>query len=154
MGFVFSPEKCQWEPGQQFTWCGFDWDTKEFSVAVTIDKKSRIKLMSRELLGSRVILVRVMAALTGLIISTAPAVGRNARVYTRVSVGWCQELVDMDGWGAKGELTATVEEELLFWVERLDEFSSQPIRKAAGVLEYECARSDPYSNLINLWIEM
>ena len=37
--------------------------------------------------SSKVIYVRDMAALTGLIISTAPAVGRRVRFYTRASDG-------------------------------------------------------------------
>ena len=49
------------------------------------------------------IYVRDMAALTGLIISTAPAVGRSARFYNRASVGWWQELVNLCGWGTKDE---------------------------------------------------
>ena len=49
--------------------------------------------------SSKVIYVRDMAALTGLIISTAPAVGSSARFYNRASVVWWQELVNLCGWG-------------------------------------------------------
>jgi hypothetical protein len=37
------------------------------------------------------------------------------RFYTRFSVGWCQALVDLSNWGAKGELS----EELVFWRDKL-----------------------------------
>ena len=66
--------------------------------------------------------------LTGLIISTAPAEGRSVRFFTRASVGWWQELVDLCGQGTKDELTLAVKEELVFWLERLEKVSSQSIR--------------------------
>ena len=47
--------------------------------------------------SGKVINVRDMAAFTGLIISTASAVVRSVKFYTRASVGWWQELVDLCG---------------------------------------------------------
>ena len=136
LGLVTSVEKCQWQPVQKFEWCGFFWDLVEFRVRVTEDKKQRIKSMAAKLLGQSLVSARELAALSGLIISCAPATGRNARFYTRFSVGWCQALVDSHSWDAKDMLTEEVIEELKFWKERLDEFDSQLIRHSAGVFEY------------------
>ena len=50
-------------------------------------------------------------------------------------MAWCQALVDRSNWGAKGELSEEVREELRFWRDRLDEFSGQLIRhQDRGVL--------------------
>ena len=102
LGLVVSPEKCQWEPVQEFSWCGFQWNLKEFTVSVTEEKQERIKKMAEELFGAKGVKVRDMAGLTGLVISCSLAVGRSARFYTRFSVAWCQGLVDEFGWGAQG----------------------------------------------------
>ena len=136
LGLVTSVEKCQWKPVQKFEWCGFSWDLVEFRVRVTEDKKQRIKSMAAKLLEQSLVSARELAALSGLIISCAPATGRNARFYTRFSVGWCQALVDLQSWDAKDVLTEEVREELKFWKERLDEVDSQLIRHSAGVFEY------------------
>ena len=89
--------------------------------------------------------VKEMAALTGFIISCSPAIGRSARFHTRAAVRWVQDKVDDEGWGAQGELPGRVKEELSFWLERLEEFSSQSIRKAARILEYYgCSDSGQY----------
>ena len=142
LGLVTSPDKCEWEPVQRFIWCGFQWDLKEFRVEVTTEKKNRIKDMARALLNKDIIIVREMAAFTGLVISCAPAVGRNNRFYTRFSVSWCQTLVDLSNWGASGELSEEVVEELVFWRDKLDGCDSQLIRHSAGVVEfYVCSDS-------------
>ena len=145
LGLVTSPEKCCWTPVQFFTWCGFDWDLQRFRVSVTKEKKERIKAMAREVMEKENVTVKEMAALTGLIISCSPAIGRSARFHTRAAVRWVQDKVDDEGWGAQGELPGRVKEELSFWLERLEEFSSQSIRKAARILEYYgCSDSGQY----------
>ena len=109
------------------------------------DKKMRIKEMARELMDRKTVMVKQVAAFTGLVISCTPAVGRSARFYTRTTVAWCQSLVDETGWGSQGELPRWVKEEISFWVERIDEFSGQMIRQAALILEYYvCSDSGKY----------
>ena len=136
LGLVTSPEKCCWTPKQQFTWCGFDWDLAQFTVAVTEEKRTRIKDLARELMSKDRVTVKEVASFTGLVISCAPAIGRSSRFHTRSTVRWVQDVVDEEGWGATGVLSRRVREELEFWLERLDEFSSQSIRKAVRILEY------------------
>jgi hypothetical protein len=136
VGLVMSVDKCQWEPVQLFVWCGFKWDLKSFRVEVITEKKERIKQMAKDLLGRQVVTAKEMSAFSGIVISCAPVVGRSARFYTRVSVSWCQDLVDRSNWWAKGELHRGVREELEFWVYRLEEFYGQLIRHSAEVLEY------------------
>ena len=147
LGLVTSRDKCQWEPVQEFVWCGFNWDTKEFTVSVTEEKRDRIKAMARKLCRQEWVSAREMAGLTGLIISCSPAVGRAARFYTRFSVRWCQDVVDEQSWGAMSKLSDEVREELRFWELRMEEHCSQPIRHTAGVTEvYVC--SDAGGHLI------
>ena len=136
LGLVTSPEKCCWIPKQQFTWCGFDWDLAKFTVAVTEEKKTRIKELARELKSKDRVTVKEVASFTGLVISCTPAIGRSSRFHTRSAVRWVQDVVDEEGWGATGVLSRRVREELEFWLERLDEFSSQSIRKAVRIMEY------------------
>ena len=147
LGLVTSRDKCQWEPVQEFVWCGFDWDTRNFTVSVTREKRDRIKTMAKELWGQEWVSAREMAGLTGLIISCAPAVGRAARFYTRFSVRWCQDVVDEHSWGARSKLSDEVRGELRFWELRMEDHCSQLIRHSAGVTEvYVC--SDAGGHLI------
>ena len=101
--------------------------------------------MARELVDSNIVSARQTAAFTGLVIACAPAIGRSARFYTRMAVAWCQSLVDEKGWGAHGEMPKWVKEEVSFWITRLEEFSGQPIRHSASILEYYvCSDSGKY----------
>ena len=75
LGLVVSEEKCCWEPCQKFEWCGFQWYLKEFTISVPKDKKTRIKQMAKELMESRVVTAKQVAAFTGLVLSCTPAVG-------------------------------------------------------------------------------
>ena len=145
LGLVLSEEKCQWDPVQCFEWCGFLWNLAEFRVEVPSDKLARIKEMARELVDSNIVSARQTAAFTGLVIACAPAIGRSARFFTRITVAWCQSLVDENGWGAQGEMPKWVKEEVSFWITRLEEFSGQPIRHSASILEYYvCSDSGKY----------
>ena len=83
----------------------------EFRVEVPSDKLARIKEMARELVDSNIVSARQTAAFTGLVIACAPAIGRSARFFTRITVAWCQSLVDENGWGAQGEMPNWVKED-------------------------------------------
>ena len=135
LGLVTSPDKCCWVPQQQFTWCGFDWDLAKFTVAVTVDNRKRIKELARELKEKVRVMVKEVASFTGLVISCGPAIGRSSRIHTRAAVRWVQDVVDELGWGGSGVLSRRVKEELEFWLERLEEFSFQSIRKAVTIME-------------------
>ena len=70
---------------------------------------------------------------------------RSAHFYTRMVVALCQSLVDEKGWRAQREMLKWVKEEVSFWITRLEEFSGQPIRHSASILEYYvCSDSGKY----------
>ena len=45
-------------------------------------------------------------------------------------------MVDEKGWESQGKMPKWVKEEVSFWITRLEEFSGQPIRHSASILEY------------------
>ena len=79
MGLITSEEKCVRTPTQLVVWCGFMWSTEEFTVSVTEGKVTRIKQLAAGLLEKSKVTVREVAALTGLVISFTPALGRMDR---------------------------------------------------------------------------
>ena len=83
LGLITSEAKCEWKPKQKITWCGFEWDTDQFRVRVTDKKLNRIKTAVNDLLKKKKATAKELAAITGLIISCAPALGRMARFSTR-----------------------------------------------------------------------
>ena len=55
-------------------------------------------------------------------------------------------MVDEKGWGAQREKPKWVKEEVSLWITRLEEFSGQPIRHSASMLEYYvCSDSGKYN---------
>ena len=83
LGLVTSEAKCQWEPAQKMMWCVFEWNTKSFQVKVIEKKVERIKKAAKLLLEKTRASAKELAAVTGLIILCAPALGRMARFRTR-----------------------------------------------------------------------
>ena len=82
-GLVTSQDKCQWKPVQEFIWCGFEWDTNNFRVSVTEEKRERIKAMVKE----EWVTAKEMASLTGLIISCSRQQA-GVQEFTPGSVSW------------------------------------------------------------------
>ena len=101
-GLITSPDKCLWKPTQELVWCGFLWNLRTFTVEVTKKKVERIKSLAKELLEKKTVTVKEMSALTGLVVSCSPALGRSARFKTRASIMWVQQLVDKCSWKAFG----------------------------------------------------
>ena len=135
LGLITSLDKCLWKPTQELVWCGFLWNLRTFTVEVTKKKAERIKSLAKELLKKKTVTVKEMSALTGLVVSCSPALGRSARFKTRASIMWVQQLVDKYGWKAFGIVSEQAKLELIFWRDKVEKVNGQVIRHEPGVVK-------------------
>ena len=135
LGLITSFDKCLWKPTQELVWCGFLWNLRTFTVEVTKKKVERIKSLAKELLKKKTVTVKEMSALTGLVVSCSPALGRSARFKTRASIMWVQQLVDKYGWKAFGIVSEQAKLELIFWRDKVEKVNGQVIRHEPGVVK-------------------
>ena len=135
LGLITSLDKCLWKPTQELVWCGFLWNLRTFTVEVTKKKAERIKSLAKELLKKKTVTVKEMSALTGLVVSCSPALGRSARFKTRASIMWVQQLVDKYGWKAFGIVSDQAKLELMFWRDKVEKVNGQVIRHEPGVVK-------------------
>ena len=135
LGLITSPDKCLWKPTQELVWCGFLWNLRTFTVEVTKKKVERIKSLAKELLKKNTVTVKEMSALTGLVVSCSPALGRSARFKTRASIMWVQQLVDKYSWKAFGVVSEQAKLELKFWRDKVETVNGQVIRHEPGVVK-------------------
>jgi len=123
-GLVEHSAKCIWEPTLKLKWLGFNLDLGVGQISVPEDKLSSLKTQLHLALDSTQIKAKSLASITGKIISMSIAMGPVTRLMTRSMYAllntrqfWCQYL----------RITQPVQEEISFWLQRLDTFNGQGI---------------------------
>ena len=137
LGLVTSPDKCEWTPTQSIVWCGFVWNTREWTVKIEEKKVLRIKEAAGKIRSNSTATARQVAALAGLIISCTIALGRNARFRTRMMSMWITSLVEEFGWNGFKEVTVEIKDECDFWIRNVEKLNCQEIRKPASLLRID-----------------
>ena len=85
LGLLISEDKCSWGARRELEWVGFKWDTEVFKLFLTEDKIGRVKKVVGELLEKRgrLVTIKEVASVCGLVTSLRPALGDIARLRTR-----------------------------------------------------------------------
>ena len=82
-GFVTNKDQCMWIPVQLIRWLGFHWDFARSLLSIPEDKISVLLASVRELSSSRVVTVRMLAQVTGRIISCTLVFGHICKIMTK-----------------------------------------------------------------------
>ncbi|XP_067041129.1 uncharacterized protein [Acropora muricata] len=118
-GFLINEDKSLWEPVQNITWLGTVFDTDRGFISVTESRisklKSSIKLIRK--FGCKIVKVRDLASVVGLVISLTHCVGSVARIMTRSIYAVVNQKLS---WNSEVKLTNEACDELAFWDENVD----------------------------------
>ena len=82
-GFVPNKDKCMWIPSQLLRWLGFHWDFARGLLSIPEDKISVLLSSIREVSSSRVVTARMLAQVTGRIISCMLVFGHICKIMTK-----------------------------------------------------------------------
>jgi hypothetical protein len=74
LGFVVHPTKSVFEPTQNLTFLGFDLNSREMTVTLTMEKAQHIKDTCATILNEREITIRELCQLIGLMVASFPGV--------------------------------------------------------------------------------
>ena len=102
-------------------WTGLVWDTVKFMLFVPEDKLQRAEILIEEMIkeSSKLMKVRKIAKIAGLLGSFTLAMGSVARFYSRGMLSQVARVVNKDGWESSCVLDGRVIEELRFWQKNL-----------------------------------
>ena len=82
-GFVPNKDKCMWIPSQLLRWLGFHWDFARGLLSIPEDKISVLLASIGEVSSSRVVTARMLAQVTGRIISCMLVFGHICKIMTK-----------------------------------------------------------------------
>ena len=136
-GWVYNGLKSIWQPTHKLEWLGFNLDLKQGCISVPTRKISGLKAMLVMAAKQTTLRAKFIASLVGKIVSMSIALGPVSRFMTRALYSlletrgsWCEFLA----------VTNEAREELLFWVECLQDYNAQPIWYSPSALR--CVYSD------------
>ena len=136
-GWVYNGLKSNWQPTRKLEWLGFDLDMGQGCISVPLRKIGMLKAMLTMAVKQTTLKAKFIASLVGKIISMSIALGPVSRFMTRALYAlletrgsWCEFLA----------ITREAQEELLFWVECLQDYNAQPIWHSPSALR--CVYSD------------
>ncbi|XP_072028268.1 uncharacterized protein [Amphiura filiformis] len=119
-GFVPNVEKSKWSPSQLIEWLGMQWDGCSGSLAITNKRISDIhSSIDAFIYALPSISARMLASLTGKIISIKPVVGNIALLKTRFMH---TAILSRNHWDAKLDMRKfqLAIEEVFFWKNNVD----------------------------------
>ena len=123
-GFVTNVAKCKWTPSQQYTWLGFNIDIQSGKVSIPQEKVVALQDQLSQALKGAAIPSRLLASLTGKIISMLVALGPVARLMTR---GLYALLNTRQTWCDVLSISADARSDLQFWLTEIQKFNGQDI---------------------------
>ena len=130
-GFIVNSEKTHWEPKHNGKWLGFELDTVQGIVSIPTDKVAKLKQFLLQVESLNVCPAKMLASITGRIISMGLALGPISRLRTRAMyyllntrLSWSDNLIISD----------EVREEFLFWRNCIDSFNGQGLWRSPSAV--------------------
>ena len=121
-GFVINHEKSTWCPVQSIVWLGIVWNFEHGTIAVTDARIGRIEQRLSLILQKKLVSTRVLASVTGSVISLSPVFGDLSRIMSR----HCQiSIAASPGWDFASELDSYCVAELQFWLSSIKKYNSK-----------------------------
>lgn len=128
-GFVPSKTKCFWQPHTSITFLGLVIDSTTLTFSVPSAKVAKLKEIVHDALSdhhhAKPIQVRLLARVTGKIVSMTLALGPVTRLMTRAMY---RSIEDRNFWSDCLYISESVAVELKFWLSNLDAHNGFSIR--------------------------
>ena len=130
-GLVLNHDKSRLLPSHKGSWLGFDIDLESGSIFVPEKKIMELKAQLSLALAKDLLPAKVIARLTGKIISMSIAIGSIARLRTRSLYA---TLLTRKSWHDILPISHEAKCELLFWHESLQHYNGQPIWRSPSAV--------------------
>ena len=135
LGFVINLEKSCLIPAQQITFLGFVLDSVAMTIALTDDKKAKVKANCQALLPKPNTTITELAQLVGMLVSCLPGVQFGKLHYRNLEIEKNLALRKHKGnYEAQLTLSSSAKDELTWWIENVDK-AFNPISHGNPVIE-------------------
>ena len=120
LGFVVHLEKSVLAPTTKLTFLGFELNSEEMTVGLTLDKKEKFQRAAKEVLDKKACRIREIAGLVGLMVAYSPAVMYAGAHIKPLEIDKNEALAksrgDFDGWM---EISNLAESDIEWWLGHL-----------------------------------
>ena len=121
LGFVINVEKSCFIPAQKITFLGFVLDSVSMTIALTEDKKAKVKANCKALLPQTNTTITELAQLVGTLVSCLPGVQFGKLHYRTLEIEKNMALRKHKGnYEAQLTLSSSAKDELTWWIENVD----------------------------------
>ena len=136
LGFVINVEKSCFIPAQQITFLGFVLDSVSMTIALTEDKKAKVKANCKALLPQTNTTITELAQLVGTLVSCLPEVQFGKLHYRNLEIEKNMALRKHKGnYEAQLTLSSSAKDELTWWIENVDK-ALNPISHGNPTIEF------------------
>ena len=137
-GWIPHGKKCMWTPQQVLPWLSNTWDLIKFMVFAKRERLDRINVLLRRIRFQQPIIARVLAQITGSIVSLKLALGDLVHLRTKAMQ---MMVATAQHWEAEMRWTEQGMDEVLFWLENLHDSNGMSFEKAvaSGCVSYSDA---------------
>ena len=127
-GLTPNQNKCTWIPVQILKWLGFILDLKEGFLKVPQSKIDELCRVIAQAVNASVVHVKLLASITGHLISMSMAIGEITRLITRhFDFDLYTSINSRSSWSSQVEINDEVRGELQFWYSHLPILNGFPI---------------------------
>ena len=133
LGFVVNWEKSSLIPSTKITHLGFVIDTFSMSVSLPCEKINRLKSTCLELLTAKIVSVRAIAQVTGLIVSSFLAIRFGQLHYRNLELFKLKHLRSCRDYDSLVVIEEDVILELRWWLDNVDTHNGRSISNILGL---------------------
>ena len=127
---MINKDKSKFNPSRQASWLGFIIDLESGQIKVPNEKLDTLKLLLQFAVYKNTLTARMLASITtGKVISLSLALGSIAHLRT------CELYAAIESRNSWGDVTITpyAKDELLFWLQSIDEFNGRLLWRTPAV---------------------
>lgn len=150
LGFVVHPEKSVLTPTQRITYLGFEIDSAQMTVSLTVERQEKILSSCKSLYISQKGSIRKVAGLIGLLVSSFPAVPLGPLHYRYLDNDKKRALKENCGdWEKVMVLSNESLGEIKWWQENIKQVFSPIIRPDPNIVIYSDASLKAWGAVCN-----
>ena len=127
LGFVINWEKSKVNPSQVLDFLGFQIDSQKMMFHLAEEKITKLKVSCREILSAKKVSVRDLAKITGKLVSTLQAIIPANLQCRFLQMLQTKSLMSGKTYESKISLTSEAREELLWWVNQIEQSNGRSI---------------------------
>jgi len=134
-GFVIHPEKSCFLPAKTAVYLGFELNSENMTVQLTLEKKQKYIQSCKELIQCQSVPIRTLAKVIGQLVSTFPGVKYGPLHYREMEKAKiCSLQMNEQDYDAVVQINSDIKSELAWWIENLGEASNDIMK---GPVEVE-----------------